>query len=938
MLNICCIIFAILLAQTPSAVATNCPDAGVVVVASVFATLAVVFIVLGIIGFLIWKRRRDISRPEKLKPDDTEGKKQDASKYGYTNAAFDVEGGEGVPGYVACRDSDTTKNTLFNYGGERDLAKKTWSSLPSSDMHNVRQRKSSLGSLDRNRYASDSGTEEVWLTSQDFIGLGFNIAGSMRDGIFVSQVHNRGPANESGKFKVGDRIMHVGISFENMVYEDALTILSYASPYPVKVTLQKQQTIPKNRKLSDVRTNLNHPLYRSHSVDVLDVQSTEKVYYPKRAASEMRYCKNDSSNEKRQRRSFPENSISEEIGLNGQSMDNDVFEEPAPKVNAVVHRVNTDEKEKLLFDREVSIPVDSSVPTATVDLNSEGLESRVPAPAVPNTATETHFLDPFENLSEQDKMDMLRLSYADPSAVTDIHKQEKTKDVVTDQKSVPMKPERKKKRSSASSTSPRGEGEIQYSAPSTPITAGVEDDVFRQSLVPPTEAPPPIPEQESEADEEVILPQTKSRSVTIGSNSIVLEAVPTAPEITDRERSGFGTLDGPSADIIVSTVEIGIGIDKDDASQSNIDGEELVEEEAITATHVDKKSCIPNTTNAYILSEKNSTGAEKSIEESKSDSPNVNGEEAKEEAENPQELLASQNVSEFDDVFEKGLSELDLNLNFDMGSVLFKDPKYAKNEIEKGNSYSYDISVTELEAMEQKVREEERKKREQPSQKGGIAYEIRDDFVTGQLRTVNHLNIHRTSSYDTQLSSHTVKNIDISSQRPTSLKGGMKTRDENGGTGVLDWSGKRLVRSGSFSEIPQDDSVKVWTDNRQLSEEDVIIEKHIQEDSVSPALKTLTRATLVTSKSVPVQDQEYSSDSDSRCQSISSSDSADDNSQEMDQPVSGGLNSFADTSEKTLSPVASKKSDIISENHTPLDNNQAFSVSLNTTGDGEEDC
>lgn len=43
----------------------------------------------------------------------------------------------------------------------------------------------------------------VWLQSQDFIGLGFNIAGSMRDGIYVSQVHNRGPAVESGKFKLG---------------------------------------------------------------------------------------------------------------------------------------------------------------------------------------------------------------------------------------------------------------------------------------------------------------------------------------------------------------------------------------------------------------------------------------------------------------------------------------------------------------------------------------------------------------------------------------------------------------------------------------------------------------------------------------------------------------------------------------------------------------
>ena len=38
--------------------AANCPDAAVVVVASVFSTLAVVFIVLGIIAFLLWKRRR----------------------------------------------------------------------------------------------------------------------------------------------------------------------------------------------------------------------------------------------------------------------------------------------------------------------------------------------------------------------------------------------------------------------------------------------------------------------------------------------------------------------------------------------------------------------------------------------------------------------------------------------------------------------------------------------------------------------------------------------------------------------------------------------------------------------------------------------------------------------------------------------------------------
>ena len=44
---------------------------------------------------------------------------------------------------------------------------------------------------------------QVSLQSQDIIGLGFNISGSLSEGIFVSQVHNRGPASESGKVQVG---------------------------------------------------------------------------------------------------------------------------------------------------------------------------------------------------------------------------------------------------------------------------------------------------------------------------------------------------------------------------------------------------------------------------------------------------------------------------------------------------------------------------------------------------------------------------------------------------------------------------------------------------------------------------------------------------------------------------------------------------------------
>ena len=57
----------------------------------------------------------------------------------------------------------------------------------------------------------DPEVVSVSLQSSDIIGLGFNISGSMSEGIFVSQVHNRGPASESGKIKVGK--MFLGFQF-----------------------------------------------------------------------------------------------------------------------------------------------------------------------------------------------------------------------------------------------------------------------------------------------------------------------------------------------------------------------------------------------------------------------------------------------------------------------------------------------------------------------------------------------------------------------------------------------------------------------------------------------------------------------------------------------------------------------------------------------------
>ena len=46
----------------------------------------------------------------------------------------------------------------------------------------------------------------VQLRGHDFTGLGFNVTGNMRDGIFIKDLLNRGPAFESGKIAQGEKL------------------------------------------------------------------------------------------------------------------------------------------------------------------------------------------------------------------------------------------------------------------------------------------------------------------------------------------------------------------------------------------------------------------------------------------------------------------------------------------------------------------------------------------------------------------------------------------------------------------------------------------------------------------------------------------------------------------------------------------------------------
>lgn len=63
-------------------------------------------------------------------------------------------------------------------------------------------------------------------------------------------------------FISGDRINSVTISFEHMVYEDALTILSYASPYEVMIEAKGGKLI---HSTPGQGGQPSHPVYRSSS-------------------------------------------------------------------------------------------------------------------------------------------------------------------------------------------------------------------------------------------------------------------------------------------------------------------------------------------------------------------------------------------------------------------------------------------------------------------------------------------------------------------------------------------------------------------------------------------------------------------------------------------------------------------------------------------------
>ncbi|KAK6754211.1 hypothetical protein RB195_013297 [Necator americanus] len=121
-----------------------------------------------------------------------------------------------------------------------------------------------------------SGKVGVQLKSENAGGFGMTIQGNMNEGIYVKEIAPMGAADQTGNILPGDRIKTLTICFDNMVYEDALTLLSYASPYRVKFELERKIETPP--PMDGEATNARiHPLFRSNTLTHIQFNPTSRA-------------------------------------------------------------------------------------------------------------------------------------------------------------------------------------------------------------------------------------------------------------------------------------------------------------------------------------------------------------------------------------------------------------------------------------------------------------------------------------------------------------------------------------------------------------------------------------------------------------------------------------------------------------------------------------
>ncbi|XP_059607901.1 neurofilament heavy polypeptide-like [Phlebotomus argentipes] len=128
-------------------------------------------------------------------------------------------------------------------------------------------------------------TRNVSLRGSDFTGLGIELTGSLKEGIFVRKIASQGPA--AGIVNIGDRITSITIDFRHIVLEDAAAILSYASPYNVRLDLAEGKPAAVTPSPKPGHASMTQPMggTTSQSASSTPDQSAKKTLFPEEVDS-----------------------------------------------------------------------------------------------------------------------------------------------------------------------------------------------------------------------------------------------------------------------------------------------------------------------------------------------------------------------------------------------------------------------------------------------------------------------------------------------------------------------------------------------------------------------------------------------------------------------------------------------------------------------------
>ncbi|XP_058054495.1 uncharacterized protein LOC131206107 [Anopheles bellator] len=239
---------------------------------AIFGTLVAV-VLMAVLLWWLYKKNYIFKRKDpQLMPEDPEATAK--GDYAFDNPAFKTDGAPGA----------TSGNGVGGGGGGGGgggvPASKTGSPLDPSWTAKQSTIEKQRKTVD-DSYVNVTAPRLVSLRGSDFTGLGVEVYGGLKEGIFVKKVMPQGPA--AGLVNTGDRITSITIDFRHIVQEDAMTILSYASPYNVQLELVggTRPVLPQTQSPKPGHQSLTHPLYRSSSqsdLNTIERNSRKKLF------------------------------------------------------------------------------------------------------------------------------------------------------------------------------------------------------------------------------------------------------------------------------------------------------------------------------------------------------------------------------------------------------------------------------------------------------------------------------------------------------------------------------------------------------------------------------------------------------------------------------------------------------------------------------------